>query len=176
MPYGLNLSVVIATLTFLVSLAKSLYSISKAFHASPSNGWTILLGWYQCPCLCHVICFTESSNMYNHWSQGKKGRWRRTFIGIVNCFLLPLPLSTSIYLELPHLTQYLLLASLFLNSMHCFVKTCIISYDILSALNNFFLTHTCWRQLVTIRKKGGNNCQKCIKASNACAKLRLYSK
>jgi hypothetical protein len=32
------------------------FTIRRVYHLS---------GWYRCPCLCHVICLTELSNMYN---------------------------------------------------------------------------------------------------------------
>ena len=100
-PYGLNPSVAKATRTFRASDTLLGCCSSNYFHASPSDGCTVL-SLYLLPFLCHVICFADSSVMYIRWSLGRTGRYRRTFLGILDCFLLPSLPSTSTYLEALH--------------------------------------------------------------------------
>jgi hypothetical protein len=41
---------------------------SKCFHAKPSAGCTMRLGFSQIPSLCHLICSAPSATIYNLWS------------------------------------------------------------------------------------------------------------
>jgi hypothetical protein len=119
-PNGLNPSVASATRTFRASIALSGCMSSKCFHASPSAGCTILSGLYLLPFLCHVICFADSSVMYNRWSLGMKGRCRRTISGMLDCFFLPSLPSTSTNLEALHFGQCVASSWSPLNRTHPF--------------------------------------------------------
>ena len=132
-PNGLNPSVASATRTFRASIALPGCMSSKCFHASPSDGCIILSGLHLLPFLCHVICFADSSVMYSRWILGRKGRYRRTFSGILDYFFLPSLPSTSTNLEALHFGQCVAFSWSPLNRTHPFEQAWIGSYGILSA-------------------------------------------
>jgi hypothetical protein len=74
--YSINPSVANPMQTFLASLVMSGSKLSRAFHASLSDVYTITWSFSRTPSLCHLMCQAVFFEMNNRFIQGVRGMYR----------------------------------------------------------------------------------------------------
>jgi hypothetical protein len=96
----------------LASLAKSGSKLSRAFHASPSDGCTINPSWMSVQSLCHLMCIAVFLERNKRFTLGVRGMYR-------SCLCATFVTTFSMYLDFPHFKHLCSLSCSFQKTYCC---------------------------------------------------------
>jgi hypothetical protein len=117
---GVKPSVAKPIRTFLASLAKSGSKLSRAFHASPSDGCTINPSYLSIQSLCHLMCIAVFLERNKCFTLGVRGMYRSCLCATFVTTFSPFSFTSSTYLDFPHFKHFCSLPCSFQKSIQLF--------------------------------------------------------